>query len=99
MVGGKDDVDDVEAADGFLRGDLSGINGGRRFADVDDFADFLLVRDGDLDGRAGRELDGWFDERVEAFFFDAELVLAGGERGERAVSGEIGLAVRGGLRR
>ena len=36
VVGGKDDVDDVEAADGFLRGDLSGIDGGRRFVDVDD---------------------------------------------------------------
>ena len=97
--GGIDDVDDVEAADGFLRGDLSGIDGGRRFVDVDDFADFLLVRDGDFDRGAWRELDAGLDERVEAFFFDAELILAGGERGERAASGEIGLAADGGLRR
>ena len=46
---GIDDVDDVEAADGFLRGDLRGIDGGRRFVDVDDLANFLLVRDGDFD--------------------------------------------------
>ena len=40
---GINDVDHVEAAEGFLRGDLRGIDGGRRFVDIDDFADFLLV--------------------------------------------------------
>ncbi|SPE28489.1 hypothetical protein SBA2_40052 [Acidobacteriia bacterium SbA2] len=97
VVGGKDDVDDIEAADGFLRGDLSGIDCRRRFVDVDDFADFLLVRDGDFDGGTWRELDAGLDERVEALFFDVELVLACGKCGERAASGEVGLAADGGL--
>ena len=92
---GIDDVDDVEAADGFLRGDLRGINGGRRFVDVDDFANFLLVRDGNVDERRGRDLDDGLDELVEAFFFDAELIVAGRERGKRATAGEIGVAADG----
>jgi len=76
---GIDDVGYVEAADGFLRGDLRGIDGGRGFVDVDDLADFLLMRDGDLDRGACRELDAGFYQSVEAFFFDAELIVAGGK--------------------
>ena len=87
---GIDDVDDVEAADGFLRGDLCGIDGGRRFVDVDDFANFLLVRDGNFDGGGWRNLDAGFEQSVEALFFHAQLILAGGERRELAATGEVG---------
>lgn len=38
------------------------------------------------------------DERVETFFFDAELILSGREGREWAASGEVGLAADGGLR-
>ena len=40
---GINDIDDVEPADGFLRDDLRGIDGGRRFVDIDDLVDFLLM--------------------------------------------------------
>src|SRR5580692_3583314 len=59
--GGIDDVKDVEAADGFLRGDLCGIDGGRRFVDVDDFAYLLLVRDCDFEAGSLREFDAGLD--------------------------------------
>ena len=52
-----------------------------------------------FDGRAGCELHAGLDERVETFFFDAELIRSGGEHREGAASGEVGLAVDGGLRR
>jgi len=78
---------------------VCGVDGGRRFVDVDDFAYLLLVRDRDFDARGFRELDAGLDECVETFFFDAELILAGGELGELAASGEIGLAANGPLRR
>lgn len=93
---GIDEVDYVEAADGFLRGDLRGIDGGRGFADIDDLANFLLVRDGDFDGGALRDLNVRLRQGVEAFFFDAKLILAGGEPRERAATGEVGLAADGG---
>ncbi len=83
---GIDDVDDVEAGDGFLRDDLRGIDGGRRFMDIDDLVDFLLVRDGNIDGRAGPDLNAGLIESVEAWFLDAELVLAFAERRELAAS-------------
>ncbi len=93
---GVDDVDDVESADGFLRDDLRGIDGGRRFMDIDDFVDFLLVRDGNIDGQAGPDLNAGLIESVEALFFDAELVFSGGEGRELAASGEVGLAAERG---
>ena len=96
MGAGVDDVDDVESADGFLRCDLRGIDGGRRFVDIDDLVDFLQVRDGNIDGRAGPDLNAGLIESVEAWFLDAELVLAFAERGELATSCEVGLAVDGG---
>ena len=53
---GVDDVDDVEAADGFLGGDLRGIDGRWRFVHIHDLANFLLMGDGHLDAGAGRDL-------------------------------------------
>ena len=47
--------------------------------DIDDLANFLLVRDGDFEVGALGDLDGGLDEYVKAFFFDAELVLASGK--------------------
>ena len=64
-----------------------------------DFADFLLMRDGDFEARGLRELNVGLDQGVETFFFDTELILAGGELGELAASGEIGLAALGRLGR
>ena len=71
---GIDDVDDVEAADGFLRRRLArdrwreGIRGRRRFRGLPAGARWRL-RWSSLG-----DLDAGLDERVEAFFFDAELV-------------------------
>ncbi len=98
MGGGEDHVDDVESTELFLGGDLGGIDGGRRFADVDDFADFLHVSNGDVDGGCCVDLYAGLLERVEALLLDVELILAGGQAGELAASDEIGLAVPGGLR-
>ena len=68
---GIDDVDHVKAPDGFLGGDLRGIDRWRRFVDVDDLANFLLMRDGNFDGRTGRDLHVGLNGCVEAFFFHA----------------------------
>ena len=68
---GIHDVNDVEATDGFLRGNLRGVDRGRRFVHIDDLANFLLVRDGDFDGGTGRDFDR-LEERIETFFFDPE---------------------------
>ena len=95
---GINDVEDVEAADGFLRGDLCGIDGRRRFVDVNDFANFLLVRDGDLNDGVVCELKRGLGEGVEAFFFYAKFIGTGRERRELAASGEICLAAGRGLR-
>ena len=95
---GIDDVDDLNAADRFLCRNLAGIDGGRRFVDVDHFADFLLVRDGNIDRGCRRDCDAGLLERVETLFFDAELILASGECWELATSGEIGQAMDGRLR-
>ena len=105
MGGGIDDVDDVKAADGFLCGDLRGIDGGGTVT-IDDFANFLLMRDGDFDYGAWRDLDAGLDEFVEAFFFDAELIhsqrggkgtgnvprsrLSSGQRAEATIAGRRG---------
>jgi len=99
VCAGIDDVDDVESADGFLRYDLRGIYGGRRFVDIDDLVDLLLVRDGHINGRAGRDLNAGLNQSIETFFFNAESVFAGGEGRKLAASGEIGLAANGGRRR
>ena len=99
--GGENDVDDVKPGERLARGNLRGIDGGSGFADVDDFTNFLLVVEGDLDGRAGIDLDGRLVQGVEAFLLDVDVVLAGGKCWELAASGEGGLAahfrLRGGL--
>ena len=41
VCAGVDDIDDVESADGFLRGNLRGIDGQRGFVYVDSFMHFL----------------------------------------------------------
>ena len=77
VVGGRiHDVDNVEAADGFLRGHLRGINDGRGFVNLDGLTNFLLVRDGDFNSGVGINLDG-LGELVEAFFFDAQEISSG----------------------
>jgi hypothetical protein len=98
MCTGIDDVDDVEAADGLLGSDLRGIEGGRGFVDIDDLANFLLARDGDIDGGGGRDLDS-LEQCVEAFFFDVKFILAGREGRELAASDEIGEAADSGMLR
>lgn len=95
--GGVDDVDHVEAADGFLRGNLGDVDRGRRFDYVDYFADFALVGDGNVERGAHGELHVGFDQFVETLFFHFEFVGAGGEQGEAAASGEIGFAEDRGL--
>jgi len=77
--GGKDDVDDVESGESLARRNLRGIDGRGGFADVDDFTNFLLVVEGDLDGRAGIDLDRRLVQGVEAFLLDMDVVLAGGK--------------------
>ena len=67
--------------------------------DVDCLANFLLVRDRDFEDRCLRDLHDRFIDCVVAFFLDAELILAGGQTGEKAAPGEVSLAVdRGHLR-
>ena len=58
---------------------MRGIDGRGGFADVDDFTNFLLVVEGDLDGRAGIDLDGRLVEGVVAFLFDLDVVLTRGK--------------------
>lgn len=96
--GGKNHVDDVESAERFLGGNLRGIDGGRGLLDVYDFADFLLVRECDFDVRTLGKLKLGLDGGIESFFFDANLVFAGGKNGEGAASGIVGFAVPGRLR-
>ena len=68
--------------------------------DVDCLANFLLVRDGDFDDERLGNLHQRLIHSVVAFFLDAELILAGGQTGEKAAPGEISLAVDSGhLRR
>lgn len=85
-------IDDVEAAQSFSRGDLGGIDGGRRFANVDGLPDFLLAGEGDFDGRSANKLHIGLIDRVEAFLFYVKLVGAGGKGGKFAASVEVGEA-------
>jgi hypothetical protein len=78
---GKDHVDHIESAEGFLGGDLGRIDSGCRFLNIDDFADFLLVGEGDFDVGVGNNLELGLERSVEAFLFDAELVFTGRESG------------------
>src|SRR3984957_9599858 len=96
---GIDDVDHVEAADRFLRRNLLGVDGGRRFVDVDDLANFPLVREGDFNVRVRSDSNAGLCQFVETFFFYAELILARCERGEPAASSEVCLAAQGWERR
>lgn len=96
---GIDDVDDVEAADSFLRGNLACIDGRRRFVNVDDLANFLLMREDDLDERTGRDLHDGLDHLIKAFFCDAQLVGSGGQGRKAAAAGEVGQAAECGERR
>lgn len=63
--------------------------------DVDDLADFLLVRDRDVDGGVLCDLDDGLHQGIEAFFFDAQLILAWSEPGEGASTVEVGLTAEG----
>lgn len=94
---GIDHVDDIEAAESLLRGDLGRINGGRGFVDIDGLADFLLAGEGDFDGGSAGDLNVGLIDGVEAFFLDMNLVLAEGEGGKLAASIEIGEAAETGL--
>jgi len=93
---GIDDVDHIEAADGFLGGDLGGIDSGRRFVDVDDLANFPLVRDGDFNVGTWRDADAGLSQCVETLFLHAQLILAGGKGSKLAASGEVGFAANRG---
>lgn len=95
---GINDVENVETANGFPGGDLRGIDGGRRFMDVDDFADFLLMNDSDFERRAGCDLKADFGGSVVALFLDSKLMRTCGNEGEMAAAGEIGFAVHRGKR-
>ncbi len=94
MRGGIRDVEDVESAEGLLRGNLSRIDGGRRFDHIDYLAHLLLVRKSDIDVRRSAGLDRRQHRGIETLFFDAELVSAGGQVGELAVAGKIGDAAQ-----
>lgn len=61
--------------------------------DIDGLADLLLAGEGHFDDRSAGDLHVGFIDRVEAFFFDMNLVLAGGKGGKLAASVEIGQAV------
>jgi hypothetical protein len=90
---GIDHVDHIEAAESFSRGDLGGINGGRRFVDIDGLADFLLAGESHFDDGSAGDLHVGLIDRVEAFFFDVNVVRTGGEGGKLAAAVEIGEAV------
>ena len=87
MCGGIRNIEYIESAEGLLRGDLGGINGGRGLDHIDDLAHLLLVGESDLDVSAC--LDRSQGDCVETLLLDAELVRRGGEVGELAVAGKI----------
>jgi hypothetical protein len=72
MGSGEDHVHHVETSECFLGGDLVGVNGGGRFADVHDFLDFPLVGEGDFDRGPGSDLQGGLVQRIKIFFFYVE---------------------------
>lgn len=54
---GVGEVDNVDASELLLVRDLSGIDGGRGFDDIDYLAHLLLVGKSDIDVRRGADLD------------------------------------------
>ena len=61
--------------------------------DVDDLANLLLMVQGDFDVGTRRDPSVALVERVKAFFFNVQLILASGESGQLAPSGESRLAM------
>ncbi len=87
---GVDDVDDIETADAFTGCNLRGIDGRSRLVNVNDFVNFLFMRDGDFDNSGRSELQVRLVESVKAFLFDTKMIFPSCEVRELTASALVG---------
>jgi hypothetical protein len=92
--GGIRHVDDVHPRELLLGSDLCGVDHRRRFDDVDNFADFLLVGERHIDVRRGLWLHVWQHRRVKALLLDPKLISFRSQINEDTASGKIGFAAQ-----
>ena len=90
---GIDDVESVEAAERFLRRDLCGIDGGRRFVDLNGLPQLLLVKHGHFYRGPGIDLHARPIDRIKPLFLYAQVVRSGSEVREQAVADEVGFTM------
>ena len=60
--------------------------------DVDDLANFLLMRDAEFQNGDGIDLDVEFRQGIKTLLFDAQIVVSGLDARKLAAAAEIGFA-------
>ncbi len=88
------DIDDIEAGDLFLRNGERRIDHRSGFGDIDDFPDFLLVKQSRIDVAVRPELQRRNQQRVKANLLYAQLISSRRDVRQAATAAEIGFAVK-----
>ena len=88
-------IDDIDAADLFLRADLFRIDGRRRFRHIDRFAYLPLTHQREFKAGCLVEVQIVSLGGVEVFLFDPGFVVCDGGRGQRAHAGGTSSAQQG----
>ena len=92
MSSGIRNVENIEAAQRFLRGILSRIDRRGRFNNVDHLPRFLLVRKNHVDAGVCTDLHRLLLHRIESLLLYSQPVAPGGNHGKLAASSKVGFA-------